>query len=393
MTVVDQAENPYTAGFGVIPPTLAGRDAEFSDLEAALTGRRRGRYAEPRLITGDRGYGKTVLVAELAKKAREDDALVIDIEAVEGGSLIQQVAYYANQALRAASVDHRAGQAAKRLLNLLGAVSLRYGAGEIKVEPGEVADITGDLTIDTTTLLEQLDRVARENDTVALITIDEIQKVDGPSIAALLAGLQTLEKRAADPRDSPRILLVMTGLPGSRDHLRDTAGTYAGDRVKEHELGPLLRGEAVDAVDTPAVELGIRWSTDALERVVTAAGGYPYGLQLAAQGTWSAAHGHAEISDAAAEEGIETARKVMRQLFASRWNELPDSERGYLQAVASTAPEDRTSGGVARTLGRPSTQLGTRRRRLIEQRRLLREHNGRLVFTLPGFEDFVAEQP
>ncbi len=109
----------------------------------------------------------------------------------------------------------------------------------------------------------------------------------------------------------------------------------------------------------------MQWDADALDRVVAAADGYPYALQLVAQGAWDAAHGHAAIADAAAEKGVASGRTVLRQLFASRWSELPDSEREYLRAVAETAPDERTGGGIAATLGRSSSQLGTRRRRWL----------------------------
>jgi hypothetical protein len=386
------ADNPYPAGFGIIPPTLGGRDAEFSDLQSAVQARARSRYAEPRLVTGDRGYGKTVLVAELAKQSRDRDLVVLDAEAVSGSVLLRQLVALADQELRARSADYRAGAAARTLLSLLGAVSLRYGGGEVTVEFDDEAAVTGDLTLDTTALLARLDTFAREHETGVLVTVDEIQKVDGPSIAAVLAAIQALDKRAADPRDAPRIALVLTGLPESRSHLRRVAGTYASDRVSELELTPLLPSEVIDAVDTPATELGVRWTADALEILVDAADGYPYAVQLMARGAWNAADGHAQIDAEAARAGIADATDRMTQMFTSRWHDLPHREREYLRAVADTPTGQRTTGNIAATLGKASPEVASYRRRLIEQRRLLREHDSKLVFTLPGLEGFVSEQ-
>lgn len=61
---MDADANPYVPGFGVIPPALAGREPEFADVEAALRRVRSGIYEQPRLLSGDRGMGKTAVLAD-----------------------------------------------------------------------------------------------------------------------------------------------------------------------------------------------------------------------------------------------------------------------------------------------------------------------------------------
>ena len=56
--------NPYVPGFGVVPPALAGRESTFVDLDTAVRRARSGSYEQPRLLTGDRGMGKTAVLAE-----------------------------------------------------------------------------------------------------------------------------------------------------------------------------------------------------------------------------------------------------------------------------------------------------------------------------------------
>lgn len=394
---MDPVNNPYTPGFGMIPPVLAGRDGVFADLAVLLKRAQLGRYDRPRLITGDRGYGKTVLVTELAVQAQSGgltgvEALVVQVEAVANLALVDQLLVSMRDQLHRFSLNERVGEYARRGLAMLGAVSTRWGGQQLTLDVEPDLARGGDLVTDLTELLSDLDRVAREDDRAVLIAIDEVQQADATTFGAFAAALQALTRRAADPRDAPRLGVVLTGLPDARRHLRAAAGTYFADRIRSIELGPLDEAAAMEALDGPALELGIRWESDALDHAVKAADGYPYALQLVGESTWAAATGDS-IDLAAVRRGARAAAAELASLFAARWQELPPSERDYLEAFVAVPADQRSASAVAAELGRPANEVATFRSRLVHERRLLRENDlGDLVFTLPHFDRWITQR-
>ena len=379
----------------MVPPVLAGRDAEFADLHRYLQRIVAGRYDRPRLLTGDRGFGKTVLLAEFAAQARGSElsdrpAIVIDVEAVRGTNLVDQLLPVIREELRSASLDRRVGDAVRRALAFLGAVSARWGTAAVSVDLDPDDPRGGDLVTDLYELLRDLDDIARSDERAVFIIVDEVQQTSDATLGALAAALQRMNKRAADPRDAPRIGLLLAGLPDARSHLRELAGTYLQDRIRSHALGPLDEAAAAEALDGPARDAGTDWDGRALELAVGAAAGWPYALQLIGECTWDAADG--DLLDAeAARRGVGAAQEELADLYAARWRELPPAERAYLAGFVSVPEASRTATTVAESMGKTPSQVATARARLVNTRRLLREDDrGSLTFSLPGFGEWVA---
>lgn len=77
--------NPYAPGAGLRPPELAGRDADIDVFEMTLARAATGRSSQSLVLTGLRGVGKTVLLNDLAGRARRRDWVVAQIEARPDG--------------------------------------------------------------------------------------------------------------------------------------------------------------------------------------------------------------------------------------------------------------------------------------------------------------------
>lgn len=67
---MDAVDNPYAPGAGLRPPELAGRDADIQSFETILARASFGRASQSMVLTGLRGVGKTVLLNDLADRAR-----------------------------------------------------------------------------------------------------------------------------------------------------------------------------------------------------------------------------------------------------------------------------------------------------------------------------------
>ena len=84
---MDRITNPFSPGVGAPPPEMAGRD-DVIEHAKILLGRVRSKKSEKSIfLTGLRGVGKTVLLNEIERLARDGVYRTIMIEAHEGKSL------------------------------------------------------------------------------------------------------------------------------------------------------------------------------------------------------------------------------------------------------------------------------------------------------------------
>ncbi|MEX1177826.1 MAG: ATP-binding protein [Nitriliruptor sp.] len=392
----DADDNPYVPGFGIVPPALTGREPEFADLATALRRARRGSYERPRLLSGDRGMGKTAVLGELHATTRAEGCWVVDLEASANGDAIGVLLRELTRHLRAARRDARVGAAVTAALGTIASITLAHTGLSVEVELAPrrgVAD-SGDLASDLGDALIAAGRAADEVDTAIVLTIDEIQAMPAAQVAALFGALQRLAKHEVDPTLGTRLPVVCTvaGLPNARAALRAGAGTYA-ERVREHVLGLLDDAAVAEALRTPAEEHGVAWSGDAIECAVAGAGGYPFALQLVGYETWAAASLRDPASDLITREdveaGVEAARLELGHLHASRLAEVPDTERRYLDAVAQLDEGERRSAMIAAQLGGTAQEWAWARARLIERGLLRPDGHGRVAFTLPGLADHL----
>lgn len=81
--LMERSQNPFTPAAGKMPPVLVGRESLICDLEEALDN---GAGAPGRLmlISGQLGFGKTVMLAELGRRAEEHGWTVLSDMASHG---------------------------------------------------------------------------------------------------------------------------------------------------------------------------------------------------------------------------------------------------------------------------------------------------------------------
>lgn len=388
-------DNPYVPGFGIVPPALAGREPEFADLEAALRRVRRGIYEQPRLLSGDRGMGKTAVLAELTAAAREGGAWVVAVEASRTGDVFVPLLRDLQRTLTAHDLDARVGEHVQRALAVLAAFSVAHAGLELGVEVETGArGRSGDLATDLGDVLEAVGEAAWANGTAVLLTVDEIQVMPPAQMGPLFAALQRAAKFEPEPGQHLPILAVVAGLAHARSAMRAASSTYA-ERVREHELGLLSDAAATEALTAPAEEHGVVYARDALASVLDAAGGYPYFVQLMGYEVWNAAANRDErevISAESARVGVRAGRREAAAVFRSRLAEVPDTERRYLEAVAALGEDERRSGRIAEELDGTAGEWGWARQRLIERGLLRPDGHGRVAFALPGLGAYLRER-
>ncbi|MGQ7296789.1 ATP-binding protein [Quadrisphaera sp. KR29] len=393
---MDPVANPYAPGAGRTPAALVGRDRQREAWRVGLDRVERGRTAQPVVLYGLRGVGKTVLLSSFRTAAAQRGWVVAQVEAGRGSAGSPAGLRGAvGEALHAPLVDLARPSAGRRLLAAL-RTALSFKASydtagtwnfgvDLDTAGGGGAD-TGVLEADLAKLVRDVSAGAAEEGRGMALLVDEAQDATAEELAALCA-----VTHAAGQQDWP-VLVALAGLP-SLPRVLSEAKSYAERLFVYERIEQLTPDAAVEALVAPAVAEGVHWTDGAVELVVAATGGYPYFLQQFGQECWNEAEGPT-IAHADARVGAARGRAALDDgFFRSRWDRATTAEQAYLRAMAVDGDAGSPSGEVAARLGRKVASLGPARASLIAKGLVYAPEHGVVAFTVPGMADFIGRQP
>jgi AAA ATPase domain len=388
--------NPYSPGAGLRPPELAGREADITSFATMIARAEAGRSSQSLVLTGLRGVGKTVLLNDLAERARRRDWIVAQVEArldseSTGSSFRAMVARSLNQSLRQVTGSWGIGDRLKAALATFKSFSIRTDpsgglALGIDIDPQRGRADSGSLEMDLSELAFDLGASASDRGTGVVVFVDEMQELSQSELGAICTAVHEAGQRAVP------FYVVGAGLP-SLPGLLAEARSYAEHLFDYRPIGPLTTPDAEIAVARPAAVQGVHWDNDAVEAIVVASAGYPYFVQEFAKATWDYAPGPV-VNAADATLGIKASRdKLDSGFFASRWNRATPGERDYLRAMGPDGQGPAVSSDVARRLGKRTVQqVGPIRARLIHKGLVYAPEHGLVAYTVPGMADFINRQ-
>lgn len=388
---MDPVSNPYAPGAGRPPTALVGRDRQLDAWRVALDRVQRERSAQPVVLYGLRGVGKTVLLSRFANMARSRDWLVAQVEAGAGKSLRESL----GEALHSPLADLARPSAGRRLLRgLKTALSFKasYDASGTWNFGVDLADVsggganTGMLETDLAKLVRDLADAAREEGVGLAVLIDEAQDLTQEELTAVCSIAHL------SGQDDWPVIFALAGLP-SLPRVLAEAKSYA-ERLFVFERIEHLEPElARRALMEPAAAEGVTWDAGAVTLVVQETSGYPYFLQQFGQDTWNCASGH-EIGVADARVGAARGRAALDDgFFRARWDRATRAEQKYLRAMAIDGDVGSSSGEVAGRLGRGANSFGPARASLIAKGLIFAPEHGVVAFTVPGMAGFIQGQP
>ena len=278
--------NPYSPGAGRKPSALVGRDRQRQEWTHAIRRVELGRSAQPVVLYGLRGVGKTVLLSDFRRSALDAGWMVAQGEAGAGLSLRKGL----GEALHGPLTDLALPSAGTRLLRALKtALSFKAsydtsGAWNFGLDLSDVggggAD-TGSFETDLRKIIQDVAAAAEEEGAGLAVLIDEAQDLPAEELTALCA----IAHRAM--QDDWRVLFALAGLP-SLPRILAEAKSYS-ERFKYESVEALDADLARDAIVRPARAEQVGWNADAVELIVAESRGYPYFLQQYGQDTWNAA--------------------------------------------------------------------------------------------------------
>ncbi|MGH9092505.1 MAG: AAA family ATPase [Acidimicrobiales bacterium] len=376
--------NPYTPGAGDRPRALVGRSDQLLLAESVRSQLEAGYSANSLVYVGLRGVGKTVLLKEIADRLALAGwyapylalrrGLAVDV------ALAAVADRFAGQLRPGAKLTRRVG----RLLRRGGGLQV-LGSGA-SVGPGRTAPAYDDLA----RVLTSLGEAATDDGLGVALIVDELQAISLASLGALVHVVQDL-------RDRLPFAFIGAGLPRLPAYIAKAA-TYT-ERFRYEPTDNLHKREARAAVIEPAAEEGVAWANNAVEKVVAAADGYPYFLQLYAFEAWEAAAragavGMIELEHVDAAEPI-AQRQIEGGIYGARFEGATETERRYLFAMSELmdADDDRArSGDIARKLNRELSAVSPTRDALIRKGLIHAPEHGVLAFSIPGFRQYLVSR-
>lgn len=340
------------------------------------------------MLTGLRGVGKTVLLNEIERLARDDGYRTILVEAHQGKPLAVLLAPHLRSLLfeldRLAGAGNRARRGLAVLKSFIGAIRIKVGEIDIGVdidpEPG-MAD-SGDLEVDLPNLFTVVAEAAEERGVAVLILIDEIQYLDTAELSALIMAMHKMQQRQLP------LTLIGAGLP-ILPGLAGESKSYAERLFSFPDIGPLAEADAAQALQEPVQASGVSFEPAALQEIYRLTRGYPYFLQEWGYQAWNHATaspiGLAVVQDTNAT----VSGRLDKNFFRVRFDRLTPREKKYLRAMAELGSGPYRSSDIADMLHTTINKLGPVRASLIKKGMVYSPAHGDMAFTVPLFDEFI----
>ena len=385
---MDPMNNPFSPGAGSPPPEFAGRGAILEQAHILLKRVLLKRPEKSLLLTGLRGVGKTVLLNEIDRLAREDGYRTILIEVHDDKPLAVLLAQHLRGLLfdldRVLGVGNKAKRALAILKGFVGAIKIKVGEIELGVDlQSEVGTAdSGDLEVDLPQLFTAVAEAAAERGVAVAILIDEIQYCSQSELSALIMAMHKMQQRLLP------LVLIGAGLP-ILPGLAGNSKSYAERLFSFPMIGPLSEADSSKALNQPVQTAGVVFNADALHEIYRLTQGYPYFLQEWGYQAWN----HAVTSPISLSVVQEASTSVMHRLdenfFRVRFDRLTTGEKVYLSGMASLGAGPYRTSDIADTLGITVGKLGPTRAKLIKKGMIYSPSYGEMAFTVPLFDEFM----
>lgn len=360
----------FSPSFGNRPSYLVGRDAVLRRFEQGLRSAP-GNRDRAMVMLGQRGSGKTVLLWELADRARDLGFVVASPTIASEGMLERVVEKIQDdgQRFEKDKTQHLSGGS-------IGALGFSVGL-QFTREVQETKTFQFKLT--------QLARRITKAGHGMLILVDELQ-ANSPEIRQLVIAYQELVGEGLD------VALVMAGLPGAVSAtLNDHVLTFL-NRARKVELGPLPTRDTALYFSHAFDSLGIQADEAMCLSAAEATCGSPYMLQLVGHnvvlrmgegGTLTPSVLQAAVADSREDYEADVCETTMAS--------LSDVDEKFLRAMAQDPGTESGIGDVAKRMDVSCDYAQKYRKRLIDAGVIESPARGKVAFAVPFLADYLRK--
>lgn len=370
--------NPFRPTAGKMPPILIGRESDLADL---FQGLRDGAGAPGRLmlVTGQRGFGKTVLLTEFGRIARAEGWPVISETASEGvcARIIDELDAHGPRI---------SGGEVSPSVSIAGVAGLSIG--RISVERG-VAARSLRLAIE-----QRLKKV--EPGKGVFISIDEVQAATRQDMVDIGTAIQHVirDQDLLDIPDSEKkgVAFAFAGLPSVIDNLLDDKVLTFLRRSQRHVLAEVDIPDVRNAYVQTFSENGKSIANTVALRAAEATMGFPYMVQLVGHYIWQSSemrHGDT-IEDEDVTRAIpDAARAFEDAVCAPAFRGLSKAQRRFVLAMLDGQDDAATSTEIARQADRSEAWVRKYRQSLYDAHIVRVDGDGSASFSIPYFASYL----
>jgi hypothetical protein len=366
-----------------------GRDPILEQARVLLGRVKLKRPEKSLLLTGLRGVGKTVLLNEIERKAKESGYHTIGIEAYEDKPLPSLIAPHLRTILyelnRTAGAVEKVKRGLAVLRSFIGAfkVTVHDVSIGLDVEQEKGSADSGDLEIDLSNLFVAIGEAAEDRKSAVAIFIDEIQYFNKKELGALIMAMHKIQQRQLP------LVLLGAGLP-ILPGLAGEAKSYAERLFTFPEIGALSKPDAAKALRDPAKAVGVAFESGALDEVFRLTKGYPYFVQEWGYQAWNLAASSPITVRTVRDATAAVIPRLDQNFFRVRYDRLTPGEKNFLRAMAELGPGPQRTGDIADKLKVKVTSLGPVRAKLIKKGMIFSPGHGEMAFTVPLFDQFMV---
>lgn len=375
------AINPFKPTAGKLPPILIGRQAIIDDFRHGLLN---GAGAPERLmlLTGQRGYGKTVMLTELGKVALQ-----------QGWELVSETA--------------TAGMC-ERMIETLTAGSPRVTGADLgpSIGIGNIASLSlghVDFSIEQQALTlrsainERLKKLPPGRG--ICFSIDEAQAASLEDMTMLATTVQHVirdqDLTNASDKDQKGIALVFAALPSLMDDLLNDKVLTFLRRAVQRKLGPVPIVEVKNAFITSITHSGKQIDTTLALHAAQETFGYPYMVQLVGYYMWQAAESRRsqQIEETDFKEGLRDAVLAFEDaVCAPAFKGLTLAQQSFVMAMLPDQPHASKVADIAERVHKSQSWVSKYRASLIDARVIESAGYGRIRFAVPYLVEYLIKQ-
>ena len=363
-------DSVFSPSFGNKPRVLIGRDQEIKTILEGFNSFP-GSKERARLIIGQRGMGKTVLLLEIYELARKLDFIVASPTVVSGEMLdriLEKLCRAGENVLSREKARITGGS-----LGILG-----FSAG-IQIEQGNVPKRSFAYQ------LQILCERAREAGKGILILVDEAQS-GSEELKQLIIAYQEMVG------EGHNIAMVLAGLPTAiAQTLNDHVLTFLNRASKLH-----LESISINEIEifyTKCFEnLGIVLTKEQIRQAAKQTAGSPYMMQLIGHYITIYASETGIIKDKEFNQALSLARnEFIEDICETTLSQLSGKDIAFLNAMTSDDKESSMQ-DICQRLKVDSAYANVYRTRLIQSGIIQQKRRGFVEFAVPYLKDYLKEE-
>lgn len=276
-----------------------------------------------------------------------------------------------------------------QIRNLFTSLTLSVDAGDGSLSFGFNEDILGtslassrNLSGDFTDILVVLGKYAQAAGASILIGIDELQYAGKEELEALACALHRVTQLGLP------VMFCCAGLPKLLKMLGE-AKTYSERQFNFVKVDSLPRDKAVEAIVRPAQKLGVRYSDEAVDAIISYTEGYPYFIQELCSTIWTSSDSKCISLETVLECTSLTDIRLDEGFFSVRYDRCTPRQKEFLIAMVRCGELPCTLANVAHYMGRDVSSIGPLRAQLISRGLIYSAARGEVDFTVPQFDRYL----